>query len=115
VLDLPLHRDAEERYEVHDEDGPEDRDVEQLEKGTEEGDGGGLGGRVPELELGQAPDERPELLALAGRQPWSAVWGYKQSEFRFPDGRGSPSSWSIISMAAGSILGVRKASRRLRW
>ena len=73
-LYLPLHGDAEEGDEVHDEDGPEDRDVENLEKGTAEGDCGGLGGRVPELELGQPPDERPKLLALVGRQARRPVW-----------------------------------------
>ena len=35
-LDLPLHSDAEEGNEVHDEDRPEHRDVENLEKGTAE-------------------------------------------------------------------------------
>ena len=73
-LYLPLHGDAEEGDEVHDEDGPEDRDVENLEKGTAEGDDCGLGGRVPELELRQPPDERTELLALVRRQPGGPVW-----------------------------------------
>ena len=41
-LDLPLHGDAKERDEVHDEDGPEDGDVEEIEEGANEGDGGGL-------------------------------------------------------------------------
>ena len=35
-LDLPLHSDAEKGDEVHDEDRPEHRDVENLEKGTAE-------------------------------------------------------------------------------
>ena len=35
-LDLSLHSDAEEGDEVHDEDRPEHRDVENLEKGTAE-------------------------------------------------------------------------------
>ena len=35
-LDLSLHGDAEEGDEVHDEDRPEHRDVENLEKGTAE-------------------------------------------------------------------------------
>ena len=35
-LDLPLHSDAEEGDEVHDEDRPEHGDVENLEKGTAE-------------------------------------------------------------------------------
>ena len=37
-LDLSLHSDAEEGDEVHDEDRPEHRDVENLEKGTAECD-----------------------------------------------------------------------------
>jgi len=66
MLDLTFHGDAKKRYEVHDEDGPEDWHVEKLKEGAEEGDGGGLGGGVPELELWQPPDERPELLVLPG-------------------------------------------------
>lgn len=31
-LDLPFHGDAEEGDKIHDEDGPENRDVEELEK-----------------------------------------------------------------------------------
>ena len=65
-LDLPLHGDAEERDEVHDQDGPEDGDVEHLEGGEPEGDGGGLHHAVPELELWQTPLERPELVRRAG-------------------------------------------------
>jgi len=64
VLDLSLHSDAEEGDEVHDEDRPEDRDVENLEKGTAESDHRGLGRRVPELELWQTPDERAEFFIL---------------------------------------------------
>ena len=67
-LNLSLHRDTEQGNEVHDEDWPEHWYVEQLEKRAEEGDGGGLGGGVPELELGQPPDERPKLLILRGWQ-----------------------------------------------
>ena len=37
-LDLSLHSDAEEGDEIHDKDRPEHRDVENLEKGTAEGD-----------------------------------------------------------------------------
>ena len=67
-LYLSLHCDAEEGNEVHDQDGPEDRDVEELPEGTEECNRRGLGGGVPELELGQPPDEGPELLVLVGRK-----------------------------------------------
>ena len=65
---MSLHRDTEQGNEVHDEDWPEHWYVEQLEKRAEEGDGGGLSGGVPELELRQSPDERPELLVLRGGQ-----------------------------------------------
>ena len=65
-LDLPLHGDAEECYEVHDEYWPEDRHVEKLEEGAEEGDDGGLGGRVPKLKLRKTPYKRAELLVLPG-------------------------------------------------
>ena len=67
-LDLSLHRDDEEGDEVHDEDGPEDRDVEELEEGAAEADERRLRRRVPELELGQPPDEGAELLVLPRRQ-----------------------------------------------
>ena len=36
-LDLSLHGDAEEGDEVHHEDRPENRDVEELEEGTHKG------------------------------------------------------------------------------
>lgn len=51
VLDLSLHRDAEEGEEVHDQDRPEDGNVEEFEEGTAESDHGRFGGGVPELEL----------------------------------------------------------------
>ncbi len=65
---LSLHGDAEQRDKVHDQDRPEHGDVEKLEEGAEEGDDGGLRGRVPELELRQPPDERAELFVLPRRQ-----------------------------------------------
>ncbi len=46
-LYLPLHRYAEERDEVHDEDGPKDGDVKELEEGAEKRDQGRLRCRVP--------------------------------------------------------------------
>jgi len=73
VLDLSLHRDAEECDEVHDKDGPEDWDVEEVEEGAHEGDDGRLGGGVPELELWQPPDERPKFLVLSGGQLWTIL------------------------------------------
>ena len=63
-LNLPLHSDTEECNEVHDQDGPEDGDVEELPEGTEESYGRCLGGRIPELELWQSPNERSKLLIL---------------------------------------------------
>lgn len=47
-LDLPLHGDAEEHDKVHDQDGPEHRDIERLEEGADHGHQDALGGRVPE-------------------------------------------------------------------
>lgn len=52
---MSLHGDAEQSDEVHDEDWPEDRDVEEVKEGAEERDQSRLRGRVPELELGQTP------------------------------------------------------------
>jgi len=71
MLNLPLHSDAKQGYEVHDKDGPEDWDVEELPEGTEEGYCRGLGGRIPEFELGQPSDERSELLVLICRKLWT--------------------------------------------
>lgn len=68
MLNLPLHGDAEEGYEVHHQDGPEHGDVEELKEGTEESDGRSLSGGVPELELRQPTDEGPELLILISRK-----------------------------------------------
>jgi len=68
MLDLSLHGDAEEGDEVHDEDGPEHRDVEEVEESADECDDCGLGGGIPELKLRQTPDERPELFVLMRRQ-----------------------------------------------
>ncbi len=52
---MPLHGDAEECDKVHDEDGPEDGNIEEFEEGAGEGDQGGLRGGVPKFELWQAP------------------------------------------------------------
>lgn len=53
---------------VHDQDGPEDRDVEDREPTAHKANGDGASGRVPELKLGQAADERAELLVPLGRE-----------------------------------------------
>lgn len=62
VLNLSLHGDPEEHDEIHDEDGPEDRDIEEVEESAENCNHCGLCHGVPELELGQATDEWAELL-----------------------------------------------------
>jgi len=52
VSNLSLHRDAKEGDEVHDEDGPEHRDVENFEERTDDGDRRGLRDGVPKLKFG---------------------------------------------------------------
>ncbi len=61
-------RQSEEDQPVDEQYGPEDGHVAEREPGAEEGDGDGTRRGIPELELGQAADERPELLVLLGRQ-----------------------------------------------
>ena len=65
---MSFHGDAEECDEVHDENWPEDGYVEKLEEGADEGDEGGFGSGVPELELWQPSDERSKLVRLPRRQ-----------------------------------------------
>ena len=115
-LDLSLHRDDEEGDEVHDEDGPEDRDVEELEEGAAEADERRFRRRVPKLELWQPSDEGAELFVLPRRQRQPVICKNESfSLFSVPgnDPNYVPSSASS-SAIAGSILGVRKASRRFR-
>ena len=116
-LYLPFHGDGEEDNEVHDEDGPEDRDVEELEEGAAEADERRFRRRVPKLELWQPSDEGAELFVLPRRQRQPVVC-WKFSHLSFPKRdlcfANLPSSASS-SAIAGSILGVRKASRRFRW
>lgn len=59
----------EEDEPVHDQDGPEDGDVEQLEPAAGEADGDGARGPVPELELGQPADEGLELVVVLDGEP----------------------------------------------
>lgn len=54
---------------VHDEDGPEDGHVEDLEPAAGEADGDGARGPVPELELGQPADEGLELVVVLDGEP----------------------------------------------
>ena len=64
---MSLHRNDEKRDEVHDEDWPEYRDVEELEEGAKEGDERRFRSRVPKFELWQPSDERAELVVLLSR------------------------------------------------
>lgn len=73
MLDLALHRDAEERDKVHDQDGPEYRHVEEIEERTNQTDERALRHRKPELELRQAANEWPELFVAASWQIGSLV------------------------------------------
>lgn len=73
MLDLLAHGQDEEDHPVHDEDGPKDRDVEDLEPCAEKGYGDGASGPVPELELGQSTDKGSELLVALGREGAHAV------------------------------------------
>lgn len=74
MLNLSLHCDTEKCYEVHHENWPEYRDVEQLKERAEECNGRGLGGRVPELELWQTADERSELFILTCWKTWAVFF-----------------------------------------
>lgn len=74
VLNLSLHCDAEEGYEVHDQYRPKHRDIENLEEGSEDGDEGRLGHAVPELELRQPPHKRSKLLVGFGREARTVIF-----------------------------------------
>lgn len=52
MSNLSLHRDAEKRDEVHDEDGPEHGNIEDLEECADQGDRRGLRDCVPKLKFG---------------------------------------------------------------
>ena len=52
---------------VHDQNGPEDRNIKHGEPTAHEADGDGAGSGVPELEFGQTANKRSEfLIALGG-------------------------------------------------
>lgn len=53
---------------VHDQHGPKDGHVKDLEPAADKRDGDGAGGGVPELELRQAADEGAKLFVLLGRE-----------------------------------------------
>lgn len=68
-----LTRQAEQKYPVDHQDGPEHGDVEDSEPAADKGNGNGAGGGVPELELRQTADERTELVVLLGGQAGGGV------------------------------------------
>lgn len=72
-ITLRLTGQNEEDEPVHDQNGPEHGNIENLKPAAEEGNGNGTGSTVPELELGQAADERPELLIPLGGQAASTA------------------------------------------
>jgi hypothetical protein len=71
---LEIKRTGQDKEDdpVHDEDRPEDGDVEDLEPAAHEADSDSPGRGVPELELGKAADEGAELLVLLGGKTSSA-------------------------------------------
>jgi len=52
VSNLSLHRDTEQRDEVHDKNGPEHGDIENLEERADQGDRRRFGDCVPKLKFG---------------------------------------------------------------
>lgn len=57
-----LTRQAEQNQPVDHQDGPENRQVENLKPAAQKSNGNGLGGAVPELELWEPPHKGPELV-----------------------------------------------------
>lgn len=66
---MALTRQGEQDQPVHNQDRPEDGQVEDLKPAAYETRRDGLGGRVPELELGKPADKRLELILLFCREP----------------------------------------------
>lgn len=58
---------SKENQPINDQDGPKDGHVKDLEPRADETDDERSRGRIPELELGQAPDEGSKLLVLLRR------------------------------------------------
>ena len=58
MFDLPLHREDEERKEVQQQDGPENRDVEYREKTHAQRNTRRLCGSVPKFEFRHLPRTR---------------------------------------------------------
>ena len=72
---LRLTGQNEEDEPVHDQNGPKHGNVEDLEPAAQEGNSNGASSAVPELELGQSSNERPELLIpLSGQAAGTAVF-----------------------------------------
>lgn len=66
-------RQHKQNDEVNNQHRPEHGNVEDGQPGTDETNGNGTGGRVPELELRQAADEGSELLVLLGGEAGGAL------------------------------------------
>lgn len=61
-----LTRQDKENQPVHDQDGPENRHVEDGEPGADKGNANGSGCPVPELEFRKTSDERLEFFVSVG-------------------------------------------------
>jgi hypothetical protein len=66
-------RQRKQHNPVEDEHGPEDGHVKHAEPRARKANGQRARRRVPELELGQAPDEGAELLVLLRWQPPATI------------------------------------------
>ena len=62
MLNLPPHRQPKQNNKIHHQHGPEHGHIEDLAPAAAEGDRDRPRGRVPELELGEPPDEGAEFL-----------------------------------------------------
>lgn len=76
VSDLALHRDAQQCEEVHDENWPKHRHIEAVEQRAEQRKQRAFRDGIPELEFGQAADERPELFVCSRRQLWTIFFSW---------------------------------------
>jgi hypothetical protein len=68
TLNLLPHGQKHQDQPIHDQDGPEDGQVENLAPAAREAQGDGARRRVPEFKLGQAPHEGLEFLVVLGRE-----------------------------------------------
>lgn len=75
VLNLLAHGQDEKDNPVHDENGPENRHVEDLKPCADKGDDDGTSCPVPKLELGKSADKRLELfVAFCGKSADASVF-----------------------------------------